>query len=226
MIGRVLCLVLDSDPIESWEATYETHRRYWRRCFTDFQWWVDGWFLRAHPALEKDFTVDLALRTFTARGPESLGTIFDKIQVALRVLLEKDHVYVVRTGLSSLYDFPLLRKEPVRAGVYAGHLVEGQYVSGGGVLLSDDAARLVAAPTDMRHSEWDDIAIAEVLRERGIQPEHREMFVYDYTKGPEQLTALPNDKYLCYRLRDYDDPRREKEREAIRACFARLYGRK
>jgi hypothetical protein len=214
---RILCLIIDHDPAEAWRETYDCHRRLWHRCL-DICPWVDGYFIRSSPSIGCEHAV--ASREFVVRGQESMSTILHKTVRALDVLLT-DHTWVVRTNISSLYDFPLLRRMPISSGVYSGALMYGTYITGSGILLSADVARLLVESRDSSTSEWDDVSIGQLLSEKGVRPEHRDMFIYDYSKGLDQIEV---GKHYHYRLRDYSDPQRTPEREAAEAVFKRIYG--
>lgn len=214
---KILCLVLDSDPpVEAWRETYDSHRRVWRR-YLDICSSIDSYFVRSDPNAAVE--IEVRDRSFTVRQAECFGTVLHKITRAIEVLLD-DHDYVIQTGLSSLYDFNLLGRRPAQEGVYSGHLVDGCYPSGAGILMSSDVARLLIQPHEQPSSGWQDIDIQRILQARGVLPTHDEMFIFDYAKGLEQLEV---GKHLCYRFRDYGDPRREREREALRVAFERIY---
>ena len=222
---RILCLTIDSDPMESWRETYEVHRHYWQRCF-DACPWVDGFFVRADPNLDDEYAI--SGRTFTFRGRESLDAILYKVAKAIDILMGDHHACIVRTGLSSLYDFKALRTElPLPAGTYAGHLVHGYgetYVSGAGMVLSPNAARTLASGTKQATSEFDDIAVAQILRMSGVVPQERLMWMFDYKQGLYQIEDIELGKHTCYRFRDYGDPHRAVERDVMQAVFRKVYG--
>lgn len=214
----VLCLVLDSDPpVESWRETYNSHRLVWQRCL-DVCPWIEGFLVRSVPDLP--VAVQVQDKLVLVRGEEGFKTVLHKLTTAIEVLLG-DQEFVIQTGLSSLYDFRLLRSRTVASGLYAGHVNGEGYVSGAGILLSNDAARLLVEGRNEGTSGWQDIDIRDILHARGIEPKHEEMFIYNYAKGPEQLEV---GRHLCYRFRDYDDPYRATERAVLHDVFERLYG--
>lgn len=227
-MNRILCLTIDSDPEPAWRETYEVHRRHWRWCFDACASWVDGYFVRAQPDLQAEYAIDPARRLFTFRGGESFIGILYKVAKAIDVLLGPEHGCVVRTGLSSLYDFNALRAElPLSAGTYAGHFVHGYgvtYCSGAGMVLSPDVARSLSAGAQHADSQFDDVAVAQVLKASGITPQDRPMWVYDYKRGLGQIDEVALGEYLCYRFRDYDDPRRAVERDVMPSVFRKVYG--
>ncbi len=217
---KILCLIIDALPQASWQETYATHRRVWHRCLDKCPE-VDGYFLYSDPALATAHHVEG--RRFTVRGSECHGTILFKTTRALEVLLASDHDYVVRTNISSLFDFPLLQRQDLpRAGLYSGHLVDGKYVTGSGMLLSRDVAQKLMLPVDpqLKLDAWDDAAIWQILLSHGVAPCHREAFIYDYARGPDQVSI---GQHLHYRLREHGDPQRAKEREVVEHVFSRIY---
>src|SRR5947208_1635577 len=112
---KILCLVIDSDA--PWTQTYAEHRKIWNAVL-DRNPAVDGYFLRSDPSLTAEYRVEP--RRFVMRGPERYDTILGKTLKAIEVLLT-DHNYVLRTNLSSLYDFPLLQRTDLpKINLYAG----------------------------------------------------------------------------------------------------------
>jgi hypothetical protein len=217
---KLLCLIIDSDPQATWRETYDHHRGVWNTCL-DLHRWVEGYFLRADPTLPSEYSVEG--RLFTSRGRESYETILDKTQKAIETLLA-GHDYVVRTNISSLYDFALiaskdLPKQDLYAG-FIGHSDYGPYVGGSGMILSRDVAqKLLAPPAELRLSAVDDIAIAQILAARGVFPRHEARFDYDYGRGLEQVLA---GHHIHYRLRDCGDEERRREREVTDHVFAEI----
>lgn len=217
---KILCLIIDSIPAEPWRETYATHRRIWNKVL-DRNLEVDGYFLRFDPNITSDYTVES--RRFVARGEERYNTILAKTLKAVEVLLG-DHDYVLRTNLSSLYDFPLLRRMDLpRENLYAGSLIQEDitFVSGSGMILSRDVAqKLFPAPHPSPLSPCDDVAIAQILAARGVQQTRIDRCDYNYGAGEDQV--VPG-RYVQYRLRDMWDPRRARERLAVEQLFSKIY---
>lgn len=215
---KILCLIIDSDG--PWCEVYEAHRRIWNAVL-DKNPNVEGYFLRSDPNLAADHQIEG--RRFVVRGEERYDTILAKTLKAVEVLLG-DHDYVLRTNLSSLYDFPLLRRRALpAAGCYMGVSHNGAPVSGSGILLSPDVARKLLAPSrDLGLSGLpDDVAIGRILEQQGVSPIHEPRYDYDYGRGIAQIVV---GTYIQYRLRGhYDDPR-TREPAAARALFEKIYG--
>ena len=165
---KVIVLVVASDD----QPCYEHHRAVWR----------ERWDL--HPSFECKFvqmhdgpTEDRG-ETFFVQGAESLHPgILDKTLAAFRHYHDKGYDFILRTNLSSLWLFdrflPVVESMP-RAGVYAGtHCDFGQtpFVSGAGMLLSPDVARLVADNAHLNTTNFvDDVDIGAILAALGVAP--------------------------------------------------------
>lgn len=220
MKKNILCLIIDSVPDEAWRATYETHRANWNKCL-DRSPNIEGYFLYADPTLQSEYRVNK--RSFTIRGEERHDTIFDKTRVAIKTLLDK-HDFVIRTNISSMWDFPLLKKQKFsEKRLYTGYTwpFNPPFVTGSGMIMSRDVAKkLRHPPTSVLHPA-DDVAIAQVLLASGIHPQHRSWFAYDYLRGLDQIAI---GKCFHYRLRDLNDPVREQERAVSDYLFNKLYG--
>lgn len=226
---KILCLIIDCKPVEDWSVTYEVHRDIWNK-WLDRHPDVDGYFIYSDPDLASEYSTNG--RNFTVRGEERIDSILGKTQKAIGVLL-KDHDYVIRTNISSLYDFRLLqRRNPCVNDLYAGHLWpmnsrdhqgvvgDGFYVAGSGILLSNDTARKLLTPVpDITLNPWDDIAIAQILQAQGIYPQRDPWFWFNYAKGMEQIVV---GEHTHYRLRDERDPHRIREREVKKQIFTEL----
>lgn len=217
---KTLCLIIDSVPHVAWQETYETHRRIWNKCL-DLRPEVEGYFLYSDPSLPVEHSTEH--RRFTVRGEERLDTIFDKTIQALQVLLNKHH-YVIRTNVSSLWDFELLQQLKLpRENLYTGHVIPWQppFVTGSGMVLSRDAAEKLSTATSKGVDPHDDIAIAQALYARGVHATHRPWLWFDYARDVEQFTV---GQYLHYRLKDTTwDPERRCERKVTEAVFAKVY---
>jgi len=204
---KILCLIIDAVPRRAWRETYAVHRKVWNQFLDRFE--IEGYFLHADPTLTRDYVVEG--RRFTARGDESYTTILHKTLKAIEVL-HTGHDYVIRTNISSLYDFGLLRRRALPSeGFYAGHVwPKGPFVSGVGMILSRDVAqKLLAPPTELVLRPKDDVAIGQILKVRGVVAREEPWFCYDYSKDTKQVVI---GKHLHYRLRDETDPRRVRER--------------
>jgi len=226
---KILCLIIDCVPKDEWKVTYDVHRAVWNE-WLDQHPDVEAYFIYSDPKLSSEYSTEG--RNFTVRGEERLDTIIEKTQKAISVFLT-DHDYVVRTNTSSLYDFRLLQqRKPVAKDLYAGHLWpldssshqgvvgDGFYVAGSGILLSNDTARKLLTPVPyITLNPWDDIAIAQILREQGVYPQHDPWFWFDYTKGMEQIVV---GQCTHYRLRDERDPHRIRERDVKKQIFIEL----
>ena len=170
---RVLMLVISSDTF----PVYTHHREVWRT------------YMMSHPEIECRFIESrplvllptLTSDTLTLRGVERYGLILGKTLEALEYFLRRRvYDYVVRTNLSSVWDFKeLLRYLATlpRERVYAGQIginleTTLEFASGAGIVMSADVAHTLLANKHIALTlpVFDDVAIAKALRASGLRP--------------------------------------------------------
>ena len=166
-------LVISSDTY----PVYTHHRDVWRSYMKSHPD-IDCVFIESHPIL---FLPTLTSDTLTLRGVERYGTIYGKTIEALEFMLaRRPYDYVVRTNLSSVWDFRVLRtylETAPRTRLYAGQTGVNPetgiaFASGAGILMSTDVARTLLANARSGYSiqAFDDVAIAKVLLQSGLRP--------------------------------------------------------
>jgi hypothetical protein len=166
-------LVISSDTF----PVYAKHREVWKS------------YMRSHPDIECVFLTYRPLGfqptrtedTLFLRGLERYGTIYGKTLEGLEYFLtRKTYDYVVRTNLSSVWDFralhAYLQTQP-RDQLYAGQTGINPdtgiaFASGAGILMSSDVARTLLANMHIGRTAqaFDDVAIAKALLASGIHP--------------------------------------------------------
>ena len=170
---KLLMLVISSDTF----PVYARHRGVWKTYMKSHPD-IDCVFLESRPGV---FVPTLSSDTLTLRGVERYGTILRKTIEALEYFLSRrTYDYVVRTNLSSVWDFKeLLRylETQPRERVYAGQVGVNpdtglEFASGAGILMSPDVARTLVANQQIARtlSAFDDVAIAKALRAAGLRP--------------------------------------------------------
>jgi len=170
---RVLVLVISSDT----HPVYAAHREVWRTYMKSHPE-MDAWFIASSPLA---FLPTLSSDTLTLRGVERYGTIYAKTIAALEFMLgRRSYDYVVRTNLSSVWDFRALRaylETAPRTRLYAGQTgVNAEtglvFASGAGILMSQDIAQTLLANAAIGRSirAFDDVAIAKALLASDIRP--------------------------------------------------------
>jgi hypothetical protein len=169
---RILMLVISSDTF----PVYKHHREVWRSYMKSHPE-VDCYFIELRTLLFPTLSSD----TLTLRGIERYGTIYGKTIDALEYFLKRrSYDYVVRTNLSSVWDFRTLRsylETAPRTRLYAGQTgVNSEtglaFASGAGILMSMDVARTLIANVRVGLSlnAFDDVAIAKALSASGLFP--------------------------------------------------------
>ena len=165
-------LVISSDTF----PVYKHHRDVWRS------------YMKSHPDVDCYFIASASLLfptlssdTLTLRGVERYGTIYGKTIEAIEYFLKRrSYDYIVRTNLSSVWDFRVLRtylETAPRSQLYAGQVLGGggadiPFASGAGILMSPDVARTLVANAHIGRSlnAFDDVAIAKALLASGLVP--------------------------------------------------------
>jgi hypothetical protein len=170
---KIWMLVISSDTF----PVYARHRAVWKTYMKSHPN-IDCVFLESRPGV---FVPTLSSDTLTLRGVERYGTILRKTIEALEYFLSRrTYDYVVRTNLSSVWDFKeLLRylETQPRERVYAGQVGVNpdtglEFASGAGILMSPDVARTLVANQQIARtlSAFDDVAIAKALGAAGLRP--------------------------------------------------------
>jgi hypothetical protein len=170
---KLLMLVISSDTF----PVYARHRAVWKTYMKSHPD-IDCVFLESRPGV---FVPTLTSDTLTLRGVERYGTILRKTIEALEYFLSRrTYDYVVRTNLSSVWDFKeLLRSLETRPRerVYAGQCGVNpetglEFASGAGILMSADVARTLLANQRIALTlpAFDDVAIAKALLASGLRP--------------------------------------------------------
>jgi len=111
--------------------------------------------------------------TFYSNGIETIPTISRKTIAAFEYFLDKGYDYILRTNLSSVWNFPVY--EPIvnslpKTDVLRG-VIGGDFVSGAGFLLSLDVAQKMIDHQDEIFSytdTTDDLAIGHVMKRIGV----------------------------------------------------------
>ena len=166
-------LVISSDTF----PVYKHHRDVWRTYMKSHPD-IDCFFIEYRPLV---LLPTLSSDTLTLRGLERYGTIIGKTLEALQYFLSRRlYDYVVRTNLSSVWDFnELLRylgtlpRERVYRGQSGINPDTGlEFASGAGIVMSADVARTLLANQRiaLTLSAFDDVAIAKALLASGLRP--------------------------------------------------------
>jgi len=193
---KVLMLVISSDTF----PVYKHHREVWRTYMKSHPD-VHCYFIEYRPLV---FVPTLSADTLTLRGVERYGTILGKTLESLEYFLTRRlYDYVVRTNLSSVWDFKALLaylETLPRDRVYTGQTSVNpdtglEFASGSGFVMSADVARTLLANQRIALTlpAFDDVAIAKALLASGIrpQPQPRVDFISlaHYTEHHDKIPA-------------------------------------
>jgi hypothetical protein len=209
---RLLVLVISGgeDPV------YAHHKALWRSYATKTPG-VDVYFVEAgHPHVTED--------TVFIDGQETFDGILRKTIEACRVLHSETYSFILRTNLSSVWNFPrlldLLDTFP-RTSLYAGfhgcHKDQIPYISGAGILMSPDVCSLLLDHEADAHAVGlpDDVSIGVVLGAHGIPLGPRIPRVDIETPR----TPLPTDG-IHYRVKMVAGDSRDHEPDLVRTILS------
>jgi hypothetical protein len=159
-------LVISSDTF----PVYKHHREVWRTYMKSHPN-VDCYFLQSSPLV---FVPTLTDDTLFLRGTERYGSILAKTLAGLEYFLRRPYTHVVRTNLSSVWDFKALvsyLQTLPSSRVYGGMLCDGDgtmypYASGAGILFTRDTAEALLAHRRLALSVGiiDDVDIGHTMR--------------------------------------------------------------
>jgi hypothetical protein len=200
-------LVISSDTF----PVYAHHREVWRSYMKSHPD-VDCYFIASSPLL---FLSTLTSDTLTLRGLERYGTIYGKTIEAIEYFLKRrTYDYIVRTNLSSVWDFrrlcAYLGTAP-RSRLYAGQVLVNpdtgiSFASGAGILMSTDVARTLVANAHVARSlnAFDDVAIAKALLASGLGPTPLPRVDFTSLKHYEEHHDKIPEGFFHYRVKHED----------------------
>jgi len=163
---KVLMLIISSDT----DPVYEQHRKVW--CS----------YMNSNPQIEcyfiqyRDGPQGIEGNTFWLTGQESFPSILTKTLDSLEYFLKNNYDFIVRTNMSSLWNFnsllkylETLSKEKVYNGII-GNYNNIKYISGSGFIMSPDVAHLLLKNRNIAESVKviDDVDIGYALNSIGI----------------------------------------------------------
>jgi hypothetical protein len=163
--------------------------------------------------------------TLWLSGQESFSGIIFKTLNAMEKLVRPEHDFIIRTNLSSVWNFSALMKfleSMPPTGIYAGPKNEFymcNYVSGTGIILSRDVCatllqnkHLAATPRDIDDV---DIGMAMKILNVPIYPTKR------VDIGDDQPYEFNNDAFH-YRLKSFDFSKRHEEPARMMSLIAKF----
>lgn len=164
---KVLMLIISSDT----DPVYAEHRKVWSS-YMNSSPDIDSYFIQYH-----DGPQELDGNIFWLTGKESFKGIIAKTIDSLDYFLkQKEYDYVVRTNMSSFWNFKALLshldtlpKERVYSAIIGNH--NGiPFASGSGFIMSQDVAKLLVDNRKIAESVGiiDDVDIGYTMRELGI----------------------------------------------------------
>ena len=160
----MLIISSDTDPV------YEKHRQVWLS------------YMNSNPQIEcyfiqyRDGAQEIEGNTFWLQGKESFPAILNKTLDSLDYFLKNEYDFIVRSNMSSLWNFNALLKhletlphEKVYNGIIGNHK-DINFISGSGFIMSPDVARLLLENRQIAEfvNIIDDVDIGYTLDKIGI----------------------------------------------------------
>jgi hypothetical protein len=174
---KILVLIIASDRFDGPEIfpPYIAMQNTWRSYMHLDPDHVEAYFIKGDPNLETDF--EIRGDVIWSKVEESwIPGILRKTLASLDCMRSRfsEFDYVLRTNLSSFYVFPRLLeflKTAPREKCYCGPVINDDFISGCGFILSRDVVELLMEQKGVLwNCRWnDDVAIAKFLRSRGVE---------------------------------------------------------
>lgn len=204
------------------ETVYDKHREVWKS-YMNTSSEIDVYFIQY-----RDGPQEIDGNTFWLSGKESLQGITTKTIDSIQYFLnQKDYDFIVRTNMSSFWNFSALLNhlktlptENLYSGVVGRH-GNTLFASGSGFIMSKDVARLLV---DNRHiaehfKVIDDVDIGHTLGVFGIQiiPGRRT----DFYSKEMYLNHMYDPTTYHYRIKWNNPSNRHEEPEVMRSLIER-----
>lgn len=183
---KLVILVIASDNL----TIYGTHQLFWRtyaKCHPD----VNVYFVRQSESVTNTHVEG---DTIWSNGREATERVFEKTVEAFKILQNSEYDYIIRTNLSSVWNFTRLIefcKTLPKENVFCG-VLGNPGISGAGMILSPDiVTKLVKHSKDIDRCMWDDIDFGKISVKCGIpctrgfryDPHTRDQVDSQYTLG-------------------------------------------
>lgn len=205
---------------------YAKHRELWRLYMKSHPD-IDCYFIEYNPI---SFITVLTNDTLTLRGKERYDTILAKTIDALTYFLpKKPYTHIVRTNLSSVWDFTnlltYLNTLP-QTRLYGGLALQKGGASGAGILFSRDVAELLI--TYRKHilsiGVADDDDIGTFMQQVGIPLTiSRRVDFVNLEHYQNHNDKIPNGTFH-YRVKNWNLDNRYEEEKVMRSIIQRIYG--
>lgn len=162
----MLIISSDTDPV------YAEHRKVWSS-YMNSNSQIECYFIQYRDGIQA-----IEGNTFWLNGVESFPAILAKTLDSVEYFLKNDYDFIVRTNMSSLWNFNVLLKHLEtlpKKGVYngfIGYFNNFQFASGSGYIMTPDIGQLLLQnrQTAEDYPELDDVAVGYTLHKLGINP--------------------------------------------------------
>lgn len=215
---KLVVLVIASDNL----PIYAEHVKCWRQYATSTPN-ITVYFVRQREDVDTPYFDD---DTIWTPGKECLERIFDKTIDAFKLIPMASYDYIVRTNLSSVWNFQSLVEfcqTLPKHNVFCG-VLGNPGISGAGMILSPDIIpKFIEHSHEIERGQWDDIDFGRLAIQCGIPS--TQGYRYD-PRSREDVEKCWNQGYHFY-LKDMRTGTRniENELDVMRYLIAKLYPR-
>ena len=231
---NILVLIISSNNL----PIYEKNKEVWRT-YMNLYSNIDSFFIEYHSEL----SLKKENNTIYLPGKECFENILSKTLISLDYFINKSNKkydFVVRTNLSTVWDFhyllkylEMLPKEKVYAGPIGPyyHVENGvfwfHFAGGMSIIMSIDVCELLLLPEKQKiakeFNNMDDIDIGYTLHISGIYLTPFEYFKVNSLHQFYQFeSTIQSKKYLCYRAKS-ESKNRNEEPECMKNIVKLLY---
>ena len=219
---RILILIISSENL----PIYKKEKELWRTYMTSHEE-IDAYFIESKTGISKTY---LENQTIYTNGEESYEQLIHKTLDALEFCIPSQYDYIIRTNLSTVWDFNTLYrylqncpKEGFYAGQYGPYYNKKtlqywfHFVGGMGIIMSKDVAVLLLENRAITESfrDIDDVDIGYTMYQLGVQIQ----LIY-FCGWESCMDCVEKRSHFFYRMKQED---RENEHILIEKLLSVLY---
>jgi hypothetical protein len=219
---RILILIISSENL----PIYKKEKELWRTYMTSHSD-IDAYFIESKTGISKTYVEN---QTIYTNGEESYEQLIHKTLDALEFCMPSQYDYIIRTNLSTVWDFNTLYrylqncpKEGFYAGQYGPYYNKKtlqywfHFVGGMGIIMSKDVAVLLLENRAITESfrDIDDVDIGYTMYQLGVQIQ----LIY-FCGWENCMDCVEKRSHFFYRMKQED---RENEHILIEKLLSVLY---
>lgn len=212
---HTICLIIDSD--KPYQEHYKSQRNIWK-LYMNLDPEIKCYFLRSDPNISNIIDVDEKTNTIFVKSEESFipGILFKTLKGMEYVFNHFNFKYLIRTNISSFWDFKIFKKNFTRYSdnivkAPIGYHFEIPYPGGSGIIISKNIVNLMINNQEFFNYEvFDDISIGLFLNKYNINITNDEnnRILFEKKINIDSITEYIG-KFYTYRIK-YDRAEQDK----------------